>query len=293
MSGKRSLNEREIRSLISLLDDEENSESLGLVRKQILLIGGPILPYLEEAQSQEMSAPALAENARAMVEEIRFQSLKEAFLAWARTIPINLEEGAFLLCRFSYPGLDPAPYRDWLDQVAASVRDEIPSEAASYEAFQKINSHLFHRLGFSASESRYYDPDNAYLSRVVDTRRGMALSLGVLYLLICRRLKLKAFGVAAPGHFLVGFRDGRTPCFIDPVQNGRFLDFEEGRKLVVRSGYEFRPEFLSPAAPWSIILGLIRWLISIYRHSGSVKATRLSELVEFLLISRAPLRHRS
>ncbi len=281
----KALEESEIRSLVKLLD-EENPESLSFVRREILSLGKKVLPYLDEVQGMELSKPQLAENARQIASHLRFSDLKREFRAWAAKSSPDLEDGAFLVARFAYPGLDPAPYQHWLDEVAAATAEQMPSEFESFEAFQRLNGQLFHKLGFVGNETNYYDPDNSYLNRVIDSRRGIPVSLSVLYLLLCRRLRLRAYGVGAPGHFLVGFKEGKSACFVDTFHRGAFLDFDEARRLIVRAGYEFRPEYLAPGSARGILLRMVRNLISIYQNSGSANAGRLSELAEILLLKR-------
>lgn len=282
----KSLKESELRSLATLLDDED-PRSLDLVRSQILSIGAPMLPFLEELRAK--SEPRLAAEADAMARRLRFADLKEAFLALASCRETDLEKGALLLSRFGYPGVETSLYARWLDRVAAEVQDELPSDADATMTFQRLNAHLFSGLGFAGNEARYYDPDNSYLTRVIDTRRGVPVSLSVLYLLLARRLRLPVYGVGTPGHFLVGYRPGPQACFIDAFHKGRLMDLSEVRRMLVRSGYEFRPEFLEPCSSREIIVRMMRNLISIYQKMGSPdRAEMLSTLVELVLTGRPP-----
>ena len=280
----KALSETELRSLVELLD-EEDPRSLELVRHEILTIGEPVIPFLEELRAR--SGSELAARADAMSRELRFSKLKDDFLDWARRPSPELESGALLLSRFGYPGVAPSLYSRWLDRVAARVQEEIPSGAQAPAVLQRLTSVLFQEMGFAGNESNYYDPDNSYLNRVIETRRGIPVSLSVLTLLLGARLNLPVYGVGTPGHFLVGFLSGPRACFIDAFNRGRLLDLEGVRHMLTRSGYEFRREYVSPVAARDIVVRMMRNLISIYQKAGSAdRADMLSSLVEVLLTGR-------
>jgi|SRR5579883_2071439 len=277
----KTLTEKELRSLAGLLDDED-PRSFELVRRQILDIGEPILPYLDELR--ECAVPDLAARADAMSRELRFQNLKSDFAAVAMRPDPDLETGALLVARFGYPGLKASVYRQWLDRVATRVQDDLPSDADAGMAFQRLNSHLFQALGFAGNQSNYYDPDNSYINRVIDTRRGIPVSLSILYLLLAKRLNLPVHGVGTPGHFLLAYKSGPHTCFIDPFNRGRLMDISEVRRMLQRSGYQFRPEFLQRCASREILVRMMRNLISIYdKASCPDRAGMLSTLVEIML----------
>lgn len=270
-----------LRSLVGLLD-EEDPRSLELVKAQILGIGEPVIPFLEELR--EGSPGQLAERADVMTRELRFDALRRGFSSLARQSDPDLETGALLIAKFGYPGFDPSLYSGWLDQVAERARREIPEDCDVTASVQKLAVTMFQSLGFAGNESRYYDPDNSYLNRVIDTRRGIPVTLSILYLLVARRLRIPVYGVGAPGHFLVGFKSGPYPCFLDAFHKGKLLDISEVRRLLSRSGYQFRPEFVSPCSNREIIVRVLRNLVAIYDKMGSTeRAERLSALAEIVL----------
>jgi len=281
-----SLDERALRSLVELLDDED-SRSLDLVRRRILETGTLILPYLEDAR--RTCAPAMSERFEQMSEDVRFQDLRKDFLAFSAQRAPDLEEGCFLLSRFGHPNCDPAQYRAWLDRVAASTAADIPAEAGAAESAKHLAVHLFQSLGFCGNEANYYDPDNSYLCRVIDTRRGIPVSLSCLYMLLAKRLRLPVYGVGTPGHFLLGYKEDGEPRFLDSFKRGKVLNLAEVRRMLVRNGYEYRAEYLRPCGAREILARMMRNLLSIYQKTGAAtRAERLSTLVEIVLTGRAP-----
>lgn len=280
------MDETALRSLVALLDDED-PRSLELVRRKLFDVGAAAIPFLEAARAS--SEPGFAARLDEMADELRFRGLSDEFLALAAERVPDLESGTFLLSAFVRPAADAAVYRRWLDRVAEAADAEIPDGADALESATRLASHLFKGMGFAGNEANYYDPDNSCLTRVIDTRRGIPVTLSVLYLLVAKRLKVPAYGVGTPGHFLIGFRDEGEPRFLDAFQQGRLLTAPEVRRMLVRNGYEFRPEYLRPCGPREILARMMRNLLSIYQKTGAVeRAERLSALVEIVLTGRPP-----
>jgi regulator of sirC expression with transglutaminase-like and TPR domain len=282
-----SLDETALRCLVALLDDED-PRSLKLVRSRLFDVGVAAIPYLEAAR--DASPPEFAARLDEMTGELRYRELKGAFLALAAERVPDLETGAFLLSRFVRPSADPGAYRLWLDRVALAVADGIPDDASTSEAAKRLSAHLFQSMGFAGNETNYYDPDNSCLSRVIDTRRGIPVTLSMLYLLVAKRLKLPVYGVGTPGHFLLGFREGGEAHFLDAFRQGRMLEASEVRRMLVRNGFEFRPEYLKPCGPREILARMMRNLLSIYQKTGAAgRAEKLSFLVEIIVTGRVPV----
>ena len=70
---------------------------------------------------------------------------------------------------------------------------------------------LFHEWGFRGNQENYTDPRNSLLDQVLATRKGIPISLCIIYLLVAERLGLELESVGIPGHFLVGcYQEGNV-----------------------------------------------------------------------------------
>ncbi|MBI5202819.1 MAG: hypothetical protein HY925_14605 [Elusimicrobia bacterium] len=272
--------EREMRSLVTLLDDED-PRSVALVETKILGLGDHAIPFLEEAHDR--LGPQFRVRLDGLLSEIRFRSLEAEFTRLSALPEPDLEEGVFLLARFGRPVLDPAPYRRWLDEVAASIRGSAPSDEP-YPVLHRLAVHLFQELGFKGNSARYYDPSNSFLDRVIDTKLGIPISLSVLVLLLAKRLGLPVEGAGLPGHYMVRVTLPAQIVFLDAFHQGRLLTQNQCRHFLLRSGYAFREEFLRPSGPRETLARMMRNLLSVYQRSGqSAQAEKLSTLVELVL----------
>lgn len=278
------LDERELRSLVTLLE-EEDPAALALVRSKILGVGSAIIPYIDELRPA--ATPEMALRLESVSGELRFQDLRRDFVRLSLAKTPDLEEGSLLISRFGFADVDVNVYGAWLDKVAAAVAAEMPSDAGIAESVRRLTNHVFQALGFAGNETRYYDPDNSYLSRVIDTRRGIPVTLTVLILLLARRLRLPVYGVGTPGHFLAGFKEGGSSLYVDCFRGGQLMSLPEVKRMLVRNGYDWRPELGKPVGSRDILARMLRNLISIYQKTGSAeRAERLSTLVEIVLTGR-------
>jgi len=130
--------------------------------------------------------------------------------------------------------------------------------------------HLFEDKGYAGNEADYYDPKNSLLSDVLARRRGIPISLALVYTEVAARAGVQARGVAFPGHFLVRIDDARgDTAFIDPFFGGKTLnekDLEELlRRVAGQANAEAPPaaqvsaEMLEPASARTVLL---RWLMN-------------------------------
>ena len=114
-----------------------------------------------------------------------------------------LLEAAISLAQDEYPDLDVQQVLGDVDQLLARVKRRLPADASALQKLRLLNQFFFHDLNFGGNVNNFYDPDNSYVNAVLKTRRGIPISLAVLWLELAAGLGLNARGVAYPGHFMV------------------------------------------------------------------------------------------
>lgn len=137
-----------------------------------------------------------------------------------------LLESALCLAQDEYPDLCVQQLLDDVDQLQARLKRRLPADASALQKLRLLNQFFFRDLGFGGNLNNYYDPDNSYLNVVLKTRRGIPISLAVLWLELADNLGLNARGVAFPGHFMVKVNLPKGQVVIDPF-TGQSLSREE------------------------------------------------------------------
>ena len=110
-----------------------------------------------------------------------------------------LLEAAASLAQDEYPDLDVQQVLGDVDQLLARLKRRLPADAAPLQRLRALNQFFFRDLSFGGNVNDYCDPDNSYLNVVLRTRRGIQISLAVLWIELAQGLGLHARGVCFPG----------------------------------------------------------------------------------------------
>ncbi|HAL38733.1 MAG TPA: transglutaminase [Polaromonas sp.] len=184
-----------------------------------------------------------------------------------------LLEAAISLAQDEYPDLDVQQVLGDVDQLLARVKRRLPADSPDLQRLRALNQFFFRDLSFGGNVNDYYDPDNSYLNAVLRTRRGIPITLAVLWLELALGLGLNARGVAFPGHFMVKVNLPKGQVLIDPF-SGQSLSREELAERLEpfrqRSGIvdEFEVPmglYLQSAPPREIISRMLRNLQDIHK----------------------------
>jgi regulator of sirC expression with transglutaminase-like and TPR domain len=206
---------------------------------------------------------------------------------------VCLAEAALLVAAGQYPDLDVTGYLGRIDAYAAELRGRLGGDARDTTRLGAINQYLFHELGFAPDVENYYDPRNSFLNDVLERRRGIPLSLSIVYIAVGRRVGLDLRGVSFPGHFLVKCPVDGGVVVLDPYHGGLSLSLEDlqDRLREVRGGEVSRAivsELLVSAPPREVLVRMLRNLKAIY-----LKASQMHDALAVLewIIPLAPGEH--
>ena len=185
---------------------------------------------------------------------------------------INLAEAALLIAAEEYRGLDVAAYLARLDEMAATLKRRLRADISPADTIVALNRFLFDELGFSANAADYYDARNSFLNEVIDRKRGIPITLAVVYIEIGRRVGLPLQGVAFPAHFLVKCPLREGTVVLDPYAKGVSLSLDDLKRRVksLREGSEppnsVLAGLLAAASNKDILVRILRNLKGIYTH---------------------------
>lgn len=205
----------------------------------------------------------------------------------------NLGEAALVIARTEYPNLDVSAQLCRLDRMASEV--PLGACAAPLTNIETLNAYLFEKEMFAGNEEEYDDPRNSFLNDVLDRKKGIPITLSLIYMEIARRLGLPVVGVGFPGHFLVKYMVspradvGTSPeeiladeILVDPYHRGAILTRDDCVTLL-KSHFgqeaELHPSFLEAAAPKEILARMLNNLKgSYFRRQNFSKVLTMIEL---------------
>ena len=271
-----------IHALLRLLSDP-NEQVARTIQDQLARLGSGVLPFLEQALAENAT---LEPRVAHIKEEIRFGQLKDEFQRFVSQSARqeDWEHGAFLIAQLAYPDLSIPHYVECLDHLAEEFRAKwLATESPSGKAARQLSTFLFKDKGFSGNRTQYYDPDNSYMNRVIETRQGIPISLSALYVFVGKRLGLPLAGVGMPGHFLVKLEGETSPQFIDCFNSGTILREEDCKQFITASGLEYDPTLLEKSSTPTMLARMLRNLLSIYKQvPEEPMARRVQALLELL-----------
>lgn len=144
----------------------------------------------------------------------------------ARDDHFPLLEAAVCIAQDEYPELDAQQVLGQVDQLLARLKRRLPADAAPLQRLRMLNQFFYRDLGFGGNVNHYHDPDNSYLHAMLRTRRGIPISLAVLWMELAQGLALPVQGVGFPGHFLIKIQLPRGLAVLDPF-TGQSLSRDE------------------------------------------------------------------
>lgn len=268
----KELSESQWKALVNLLGDDDLS-IYQTVREKILSFGQDAGEWLRPYRLSD--DPLLRRRAREIVQHFDRQEADTWFLAFClkHGEEFDLEEGVWLLALTQYPDINVEAYRALLDHFAVEIRERIDFSETDKEILTTINNYIFDELGFSGDQESYYDPQNSYLNRVVDRRRGNPINLSLLYLLLARRLELPVAGIGLPGHFVCRFQSTSEETYIDPFHHGKFLTKADCIQYLVSGSHGLQDEFLAPVSTRRMLMRICSNLHQIYSQMELTEET--------------------
>lgn len=199
---------------------------------------------------------------------------------------IDLAHAALLVAAEERPGTDVDGYRARLLELGLRARARVA--ASPHDPVGALNGFVFDESNFRGNQENYYDPRNSLLSCVVDDRRGIPITLSVVYMELGRRAGLEVEGVGLPGHFVVRVRasvgGAEVTALVDPF-NQRVVGEDDCQQLLdtlYGGQVALAEEHLRASGPREILARLLRNLKAVYAQGRRYR--RALAVVERILL---------
>ena len=157
-----------------------------------------------------------------------------------------------------------------IDKFAVRLKRRLHADIAPIPKLRLLNNFFYQELGFSGNFNDYYNPDNSYLHKVLSTRRGIPISLAVIYMELAQQIGLDVKGISFPGHFLMKLSIKTGDIILDPF-NGASLSREEIEERLEPYFINGRnpddpplASYLANATERSILVRMLRNLKAVY-----------------------------
>jgi regulator of sirC expression with transglutaminase-like and TPR domain len=162
--------------------------------------------------------------------------------------------------------LDPDSIDETLQNYADIIRSRVrgPQPQA---LLAHLHEFLFEEEGFAGNHEEYYIPSNSLISEVLRTKKGLPITLSLIYKLICDKLGIPCEGVGLPGHFIVAVQlDGKT-MYVDPFFEGVVLSPADAQMRMLETigeDAEWTDDYLQPISHQQWITRMLQNLLHVY-----------------------------
>ena len=203
-----------------------------------------------------------------------------------------LTEAAIAVAQHAYPDLNVQGVLDHIDQLGNRLKSRISPETLPIQRLQILKHYFYTELGFGPNLNDFYAPENSYLHQIIESRRGIPISLAILMIELGHQIGLKIRGVSFPNHFMMRISLQQGEIIMDPL-TGNSLSKHELQEMLDpyldAKGYRGNLSlplsvFLRASSPREILSRFLRNLKLIYtEHERWERLLGIQERLVILL----------
>ncbi len=246
-------------SLSTLLRDEDPS-IVSLIRQQLYELGTDDIQSLNKLLLCD--DVVVSRNIQEVIDLIIAEQNEHDFLLYCHSFPENgdIEEASWRLVSACFPRADITAGRKLLDEWACKLQLRLTDPSDPKKGIRDIAAFVTYELGFHANETTYYDPDNSFIHRVMETRTGIPITLSLIYIFLGKRLSLPIKGIGLPRRFICAW----DKILFDPFHKGQILSHDDCVRILEDMGISFQESFLCESSSKAVLMRMIHNLVNIY-----------------------------
>jgi len=236
---------------------DDDPETVDLVKEQLLLRGEAVVPELRDLVNADSAI--VAAHAQEVLHQIagtKAAGRLEEMLRGGQEL--DWEEVSLLVASALLPWADPDDTLSQLDAWGEELRSRLALDPGN--PVPVVTAFLHGSLGFDGNAADYYNHENSILPAVIENRKGLPLTLTLLYRFVGARAGLEIEGVNLPGHFIA--RCGGT--FFDPFHSGRLLSHADCADILARQRIELTGEHLGKPGSREVVARMLANLSHAY-----------------------------
>lgn len=273
------MEERELKALVSLLDDDDK-QVVTHVEEKILSLGTTIIPHLEREWENNFN-PTVQKRIEELVHTLQYDLLKERIRSWYKSPDQDLLTGMWIVATYQYPEIEMDKLKQDLEQIYYETWLEFKPDQYPFDQVKVINGVLFNKLKFGANTKNFHSPGNSMINVVLETHKGNPITLCVIYMLVAQKLKLPVHGVNLPNLFILTYKDQNHTFYINAFNKGLIFSKQDIENYIHELHLVPQPSFFEPCSNTDIIRRALRNLVMSFEKMGEhAKA----EEVKLLLI---------
>jgi regulator of sirC expression with transglutaminase-like and TPR domain len=260
---------KEISALFHLIDDPDD-EVYSTVSTRIISFGKAIIPNLENLWENTQNEE-IQERIEIIIHKLHFRDLTEDFINW-KNGSCELLQGALLTAQYHYPEMQPSQALQEIEKLRRNVWLELNNYLTPLEQVNVITSILYNYYKQKGVEIAYNQPEDFLITKILETKKGNAISNGILYLILCELLDIPVKATNIPRQFILAYFDPqyqfskpggsvneKISFFIDPL-NGQIYSHKDVESYFKRISVPPTPSYFRKLTNKRIIQFLLEEL---------------------------------
>ncbi|WP_159523301.1 transglutaminase-like domain-containing protein [Sunxiuqinia indica] len=283
-----------LQALITLLDDPDEAV-YEEVEQQLLCEDSKIVEQLEHIWETSLDE-LIQMRIENLIQQIQFSETRTKLWNWNNQKKVDLFEGFFLISSYQYPDLKLKSIKSKIQKISNDVWLEINNRLTSLEKITVLNHIFYDTNKFSVNLNNLNSPQNSYINQLLETKKGNAISVAILYALVARELSLPVEFVNFPKTPLLAYVDAeaaqkahgsehQSPVlfYINPSNKGAIIGRKEVDYFLNKNEQFGADDFYAPCEDKIIIKKLLESLIESYDSLGyQDKVKDLRQISNFL-----------
>ncbi len=282
---------KEINALFQLLDDPDN-EVFEMVSNKIIHFGKDIIPNLEKFWENNIDN-TVQERIETIIHKVNFNDSYQKIKTWALSKDPTLIDGAFLMSQYRFPYLKEITFHNNLHKLYKECWLEINPYLTALEQVTIINSVIFSLNKFQGNPLEINTPNHFFVSEVLESKKGNAFSLGIIYQILCDMLDVPVFAIKLPGQNILAYIENYTDYifsdklikpkiqfYIDP-NTGEMYSQNDINVYLKKYNFKVDENAFLPYDPQEIIFNTLAPLQLIYQElNKNLEADDINTLLE-------------
>jgi len=270
--------------MIVLLEDPDPEIHLS-VADHMAKLGDSAVPIIDEIRSKSRNQ-ATGDILSSILHRITFPTIEQEFLTLLdlglRDL-YDLEKAMFLLSRLGDPTLRTEIYSRRLSTMSQEMWADTHFAETGLDEARIALQYLFSRYGLKGPEGDRHSSSNSYIHKVLDTKRGIPLSLAMVTLFVTNRINISLHGINFPFHFLLATDMNDTTLYLDPTNAERLLTRSECDQFLQLNGLNPSDSYYGVASPSDMLARSMRNLMAAYQEEkDTIRFHNVKILLEHL-----------
>lgn len=194
---------KEISALFKLIDDPD-TDVFGAVSTKLLDFGRTIIPNLEHLWETTPNEQ-IQDRIETLIHRLHYNDLTEDFRQWALSGHHDMLVGALLVAKFQYPDISTAASLVEMEKLRRNIWLELNAYLTPLEQVRIVTGILYSYYGLKGTEINYAEPNEFFIHKVLESKRGNQLTDGIIYLILCELLDIPVKAINVPKQFVLAY----------------------------------------------------------------------------------------